>query len=137
MTKLKLLGVMIAAMLALCLAGCATDEPQLPRYSAITITPQKDIYQVGDVITCSITEVKAPQEGLKDATYWWYASWWFARPDLTADFQDFDSATSTCTSAQITLSEAGRVTLYFFGRLEYAGFDFRKVEEACTITVVE
>jgi hypothetical protein len=136
MTKLKFLWVMIVTMLALGLAGCSDDDAQLPRYSAITITPQKEVYHVGDVITCSITEVTAPEAGLKTSAYWWYASWWFADPDLTADFQSFDDS-RTCTSSTITLTQAGEVTLYFFGRLEYPSFDFRKVEEGRKITVVE
>ncbi|MBQ9073670.1 MAG: hypothetical protein IJY30_04330 [Muribaculaceae bacterium] len=91
---------------------------------------------MGDVITCSITEIKAPSDELKSASYWWYASWWFSNPDLTADFQEFDE-NRVNTSSEITLTEAGEVTLYFFGRLDYPNFDFRKVEIGKTITVTE
>jgi hypothetical protein len=118
------------------LASCSDDDQELPGFTTISITPEQSVYHVGDVITCSITETKAAPDGLKAASYWWYASWWFTDSTMTADFQDFDD-NKTCTSSQITLTKAGDVTLYFFGRLEYPKFDYRKVEIARTITVVE
>ena len=95
------------------------------------------MYHVGDVVTCSIVRTSEGSADLREASYWWYASWWFADPELKADFQDFDAETATCTSAPITLTKPGEVTLYFFGRIEFPNFDWRKVEIGKTITVVE
>ena len=120
----------------LSLTACSDDDPVIPSYGEIQIMPQKDVYHVGDVITCTIIEKSQPQEGLKADSYWWYASWWFSDPEMTADFQEFDS--NRCnTSSPITLTEPGEVTIYFFGRLEYPRFDFRKVEIGKKITVIE
>lgn len=136
MQKTKFIGFLLMA-LTFSLVSCSDDDNDRdPSYSAITITPEKEVYKVGDVITCSITEIKAPSDELKAASYWWYASWWFSNPDLTADFQEFDE-NRVNTSSEITLTEAGEVTLYFFGRLDYPNFDFRKVEIGKTITVTE
>ena len=118
------------------LASCSDDEAELPSFTSISISPEKDVYKVGDVITCTITETKAAPEGLKASSYWWYASWWFDDSTMTADFQDFDD-NKTCTSSEITLTEAGEVTLYFFGRLEYPKYDYRKVEIGRKIKVEE
>ena len=137
MLKFKHIVFLLVAALSVGFASCSDDDDDRDTsYSVITITPEKDVYHVGDVITCSITEVKAPGSDVKDASYWWYASWWFTDPEMKADFQDFD-ANKVNTSSEITLTEAGEVTLYFFGRIEYPKFDFRKVEIGKTITVVE
>ena len=128
MTKTKhFLFVLMLLGLALAPASCSDDDkPQSPTFGTITITPEKDVYKVGDVVTCD----------LKEASYWWYASWWFSDSEMKADFQDFGED-NVNTSAQITLTEAGEVTLYFFGKLDYPKFDWRKVEIGRTVTVTE
>ena len=65
-----------------------------------------------------------------------YASWWFPDPEMKADFQDFDES-GVNTSAEITLTEAGEMKIYFFGKLDFPNFDWRKVEIARTVTVAE
>lgn len=127
---------MAVIVLTLGLVSCDEDDYRNPKYSVITITPEKDVYKVGDVVTCSIKEIEGPGQELKKASYWWYASWWFADSEQKADFQEFDE-TGTNRSSQIVLTKAGDVNLYFFGRIEYPNFDFRKVEEYRTIKVEE
>lgn len=139
MSTIKHFGLLLAALLgAAGLASCSDDDGDIaePSFSQITITPQKDVYSVGDVITCTITLTSPGSDNLRDASYWWYASWWFADSELTADFQDFDD-NGLCTSSTIELTTPGEVTLYFFGRLEYPNWDWRKVEIGRTIKVAE
>ncbi len=137
MFRKKLIGLLLIMS---CFAGassCGKDDPNYePSYTTITITPEKAVYHVGDVVVCKIVQTKAASTTLKKASYWWYASWWFNDPNKTADFKSIDE-NNTFTSSEITLTQAGEVKLYFFGRLEYPQFDFRKVEIAKTITVQE
>ena len=77
----------------LTLASCEPESNVvIPTFSDITITPQQSVYTVGDTITCFITRLTEGSEGLlEDANqYWFYASWWFKDPTLTADFQVFE-----------------------------------------------
>lgn len=131
-------GIMLTALLmSLFMASCDDGDSGLePTFSRIEIKPAKEIYHVGDVVTCSIQRTSAGTGDLRNASWWWYASWWFADSEMKADFQDFN-ASDVCESSQITLTEPGEVTLYFFGRLEYPHYDWRKIEIARTITVVE
>ena len=77
----------------LTLASC---EPKsavvLPTFSNITISPQQDVYKVGDTITCTIERLTTGSNDLfEDANqYSFYASWRFTNPDLTADCQLFE-----------------------------------------------
>ncbi|MGN1247893.1 MAG: hypothetical protein ACI4UO_04820 [Paludibacteraceae bacterium] len=118
------------------LLSCEEQQPQvtLPTYSAISISPQKEVYHVGDTVVCRISMQDTGSDNLQKATYWWYAGWWFADATMTADFQSFDEA-GVCVSAPIELTEAGEQKLYFFARLEYPSWDFRKVEIPITIQI--
>lgn len=137
MLKNKYLTLLMLAIIPLLVTACDDDDKGLePTFSQIVITPAKDVYKVGDQITCSINRTSPGTGDLRDASYWWYASWWFDDSEMKADFQEFD-ASDVCTSSTITLTEAGEVTLYFFGRLDYPHYDKRKVEIAKTITVTE
>ena len=130
------------AGLLLLILGCSPwlscsddeDDTRLPSFDEMTITPAQDVYHVGDRITCSIRMTSPASSNLKKATWWFYASWMFAG-DEDVDFQE--SENNVFTSSTITLTKAGNQTLYFFGRCEYPKFDFRKVEIAKTIKVVE
>lgn len=138
MTKTnRIFVVLMLLCLALVPASCSDDDkPQSPTFGTITITPEKEVYKVGDVITCSIKQLSEGSPELKEASYWWYASWWFSDSEMKADFEDFGED-GINTSAEITLTEPGEVTLYFFGKLDFPNFDWRKVEIGRTITVVE
>lgn len=135
----KYLSLMVFTILTL--ASC---EPKstvvLPTFSNITVTPQKDVYQVGDTITCTIERLTTGSDDLFEDVnqYWFYASWWFTNPDLTADFQVFEEnegGQSVATSSPIVLSEPGDVKLYFFGKLQYPNWEFYKIEIPVTIHV--
>lgn len=133
----RLLG--LASLVVLASACEPKSAVTVPTYSGITLVPDKEVYEVGDKVVCSIELQTMGSDNLQAATYWWYASWWFTDPALTADFQEFADVDGKqiCTSSEILLTEAGEVTLYFFGRLEYPEWDFRKIEIPVTLTVIE
>ena len=112
----------------------------LPTFSNITISPQQDAYRVGDTITCSIERLTTGSEELfeDDNQYWFYASWWFENPEMTADFQTFaqnEAGKYVATSSPLVLTEPGEVKLYFFGKLQYPNWEFHKVEIPVIINV--
>lgn len=110
-----------------------------PTYSPIKLTPDKEVYEVGDTVICSIALQTFGSDNLQASTYWFYASWWFADPLMTADFQEFVTVEGrdVCTSSPIVLTQAGDVKIYFFGRLEYPEWDFRKKEIPVNLKVIE
>lgn len=124
-----------------------SDAVTLPEYSAINVYPQKQVYQIGDTIYCKIAKLSEGSETLKKATYWFYANWWFADPELTADFQEFvinpETGRMEASSSEIVITDAavqkaaenGHVDLCFYGRLEYPNWDFRKIEIRVPINV--
>lgn len=109
------------------------DNTGLPAFAEISVTPEKAVYEVGDTVTCSIRMTRPADATLKKATYWWYTSWWFQSTENAVDFQEFKD--DVCVSEPIKLTKSGDVKLYFFGRLEYPNFDWKKVEIAKTIKV--
>lgn len=142
------LGIVVLTLLLL-LPSCKKKDPvTLPTYSEISISPQKDVYQVGDIVRCSIKMQTTGSNNLQKATYWFYANWWFTDPELTADFQEFVTDPETgemiATSSEIELTEAAvkktkeneHADLCFYGRLEYPNWDFRKVEIRVPIRVI-
>ena len=141
MTKQFVKTILLMVITALTLASC---EPKstvvLPTFSNITISPQQDAYRVGDTITCSIERLTTGSEELfeDDNEYWFYASWWFENPEMTADFQTFaqnEAGKYVATSSPIVLTEPGEVKLYFFGKLQYPNWEFHKVEIPVIINV--
>lgn len=141
MTKQFVKSILLMVITALTLASC---EPKstvvLPTFSNITISPQQDAYRVGDTITCSIERLTTGSEELfeDDNQYWFYASWWFENPEMTADFQTFaqnEAGKYVATSSPIVLTEPGEVKLYFFGKLQYPNWEFHKVEIPVIINV--
>jgi len=115
-----------------------TTAVTVPTFSDITVTPAQDTYHVGDTVTCSIRRLTLGSDNLQSDQYWFYASWWFSDPELTADFQEFADVEGVeqATSSPIVLTEAGEVRLYFFGKLEYPCWEFRKVEIPVSLNVV-
>lgn len=141
MTKQFVKSILLMVITAMTLASC---EPKstvvLPTFSNITISPQQDAYRVGDTITCSIERLTTGSEELfeDDNQYWFYASWWFENPEMTADFQTFaqnEAGKYVATSSPIVLTEPGEVKLYFFGKLQYPNWEFHKVEIPVIINV--
>lgn len=138
MFQIKYLSLLLVLLCSVGLWSCSDDDgPQSPTFGRVVISPERDVYHVGDVVTCSIVRTsEGSTADLREASYWWYASWWFSDSEMKADFEDFGED-GINTSAEITLTEAGEVTLYFFGKLDFPNFDWRKVEIGRTITVVE
>jgi len=145
--KFLSLGIALLTLLLLLPSCKQEDSVTLPNFSAISIFPQKDAYEVGDVVFCTIQRLDEGSTNLQKATYWFYANWWFTDPELTADFQEFTldplTGTMVATSSEILLTEAaakkttdnGHADLCFYGRLEYPNWDFRKVEIRVPIVV--
>lgn len=126
--------ILLALIALLPLSSCKDeDDPGMPVFGQITVSPEKDVYEVGDKVTCTISMTSPGGPDLKKATYWWYTSWWFQKAENEVDFEEFKDG--QCVSEQITLTEPGEVKLYFFGRLEFPNFNWKKVEIAKTITV--
>ena len=135
----KCLSLMVFTILTL--ASCEPESNVvIPTFSDITISPQLDTYAIGDTITCSIERLTTGSEELfeDDNQYWFYASWWFENPEMTADFQTFaqnEAGKYVATSSPIVLTEPGEVKLYFFGKLQYPNWEFHKVEIPVIINV--
>ena len=116
---LALCSMAICTMMLL--SSCEEQsDVTLPTYSSITVTPQQDVYHVGDKVTCSITRLTDGSNNLRNSTYWFYASWWFSNPDLTADFQEFQETEGgfVATSSEIELLQPGHSPFAPFFLLE-------------------
>ena len=109
----------------------------LPTFSKITVTPEQATYAVGDQVECSVTMRTPGDASLKQATYWFYTSWWGSDPDMTANFCQPDTVDGVIsfTSSPITLTEKGEVRIYFWGRLEYPNWDFQPIQIPVTLKV--
>ena len=130
------LFVLLALVLAF--TGCKRDQAhELPTFSDITVTPAKSVYALGDSVQCSITMLTPGAPTLKQATYWFYTSWWGSDPNMTADFCSPDTIEGTVsfTSSKIALKQSGEVRIYFWGRLEYPNWDFQPVKIPITLHV--
>lgn len=134
-TRFVILGLIAAAALA---CNKPTTAVTVPTFSDIVVSPAQDTYHVGDTVTCTIRRLTLGSDNLQSDQYWFYASWWFSNPELTADFQEFADVEGVeqATSSPIVLTEAGEVRLYFFGKLEYPCWEFRKIEIPVTLNVV-
>ena len=134
-TRFVILGLIAAASLA---CNKPTTAVTVPTFSDIVVSPAQDTYHVGDTVTCTIRRLTLGSDNLQSDQYWFYASWWFSNPELTADFQEFADVEGVeqATSSPIVLTEAGEVRLYFFGKLEYPCWEFRKIEIPVTLNVV-
>lgn len=135
-TRLLILGLIAAAALA---CNKPTTAVTVPTFSDITVTPAQDVYHVGDTVICSIRRLTLGSDNLQKDQYWFYASWWYTDPELTADFQEFIDVDGVeqAVSSPIVLTESGEVRLYFWGQLEYPCWEFRQIKIPVTINVVE
>lgn len=109
----------------------------LPTFSEIAVTPQKEVYAVGDKVQCSIKMLTPGDETLKQATWWFYTSWWGSDPEMLADFCTPDDTTgeTVFNSSEIELTEKGEVRIYFWGRLEYPNWIFQPIKIPVTLYV--
>lgn len=133
----RIFFILISALL---LIGCDKDKPAavtLPTFSEIAVTPQKEVYALGDKVQCSIKMLNPGDESLKQATWWFYTSWWGSNPDMVADFCTPDDTTGEIIfkSSEIELTEKGEVRIYFWGRLEYPNWNFQPIKIPVTLYV--
>lgn len=135
---MKLRFSLFVSLLVLVLSACTGEQKRtLPTFSAITISPAKEVYSVGDSVVASVTMLTPGDPSLKKATWWFYTSWWGADPDMTADFcsPDTVSGTISFSSSKIALTQQGEVRIYFWGRLEYPDWDYQPVQIPVTLHV--
>lgn len=118
--------------------ACTKEQKcELPTFSNITLTPAQSVYALGDTVQASVNMLTPGDPSLKKATYWFYTSWWGSDPEMTADFctPDTTDGVITFTSSKITLTQAGEVRIYFWGRLEYPNWNFQPIQIPVTLNV--
>ena len=125
-------------VLSALLIGCAgKTSVTLPTFSKITVTPEQATYAVGDQAERPVTMLTPGDASPKQATYWFYTSWWGSDPDMTADFCQPDTVDGVIsfTSSPPTLTAKGEVRIYFWGRLDYPNWDFQPIQIPVTLHV--
>ncbi len=114
--------------------GCSDDDDSTPTpiFSEITISPQKDVYQVGDKIRLTVSQLTETPTAIKAAKYWFYYDYatkaMFVTP--TTDSNEF-------ISPEITLTNAGDVELSFWAQYDYAQYRYDGVTKRIIIHVTD
>ncbi|MBQ6977813.1 MAG: hypothetical protein IJQ18_04205 [Paludibacteraceae bacterium] len=135
---MKLRSYIFLMLLLPAFVACKKEQQrELPKFSEITLSPSKAVYALGDTVQASITMLSPGDLSLKKATYWFYTSWWGSDPEKTADFCTPDTIAGTIcfSSGKISLTQAGEVRIYFWGRLEYPDWDFQPIQIPVTLNV--
>ncbi|MBR1878610.1 MAG: hypothetical protein IJ814_06375 [Paludibacteraceae bacterium] len=128
--------ILFLSVWALC--ACTHESGvTLPTFSDIRISPAQEVYHKGDSVVCTIDMLTPGDASLKQATYWFYTSWWGSDANLTADFQTPDTIEGVVrfTSSKIELAKEGDVRIYFWGRLEYPNWNFQPVQIPVSLKV--
>lgn len=142
MKKIKLIGYrlsVIALSLALTsmLFNCSSDvELAKPTFTEITISPEKDVYQVGDMITLTVRQLNETPAEIKAEKAWFYYPDGATQDDRIL-FVNRTVDTGEFISSVITLSAAGSVDLAFYTQYDYPKYKYDGVTIYKTITVVE
>ena len=119
MKKIKLIGYrlsVIALSLALTsmLFNCSSDvELAKPTFSEITISPVKDVYHVGDLITLTVRQLNETPSEIKAETAWFYYPDGATQDDRIL-FVNRTVDTGEFISSVITINSAGTVQLAFY-----------------------
>lgn len=142
MKKIKLIGYrlsVIALSLALTsmLFNCSSDvELAKPTFSEITISPVKDVYLVGDLITLTVRQLNETPSEIKAETAWFYYPDGATQDDRIL-FVNRTVDTGEFISSVITINSAGTVQLAFYTQYDYPKYKYDGVTLYKTITVVE
>lgn len=142
MKKIKLIGYrlsVIALSLALTsmLFNCSSDvELAKPTFSEITISPVKDVYHVGDLITLTVRQLNETPSEIKAETAWFYYPDGATQDDRIL-FVNRIVDTGEFISSVITINSAGTVQLAFYTQYDYPKYKYDGVTLYKTITVVE
>lgn len=142
MKKIKLIGYrlsVIALSLALTsmLFNCSSDvELAKPTFSEITISPVKDVYHVGDLITLTVRQLNETPSEIKAETAWFYYPDGATQDDRIL-FVNRTVDTGEFISSEITINSAGTVQLAFYTQYDYPKYKYDGVTLYKTITVVE
>lgn len=142
MKKIKLIGYrlsVIALSLALTsmLFNCSSDvELAKPTFSEITISPVKDVYHVGDLITLTVRQLNETPSEIKAETAWFYYPDGATQDDRIL-FVNRTVDTGEFISSVITINSAGTVQLAFYTQYDYPKYKYDGVTLYKTITVVE
>ncbi len=120
--------ILLTLIAILPLGSCEEkDDRGIPGFSEITVSPEKDVYEVGDQVTCTIRMTSPAYPTLKKSTYWWYTSGGSRALKIRLIFKSLRRVANVYQVQSPSLSR-GDVKLYFFGRLEYPNYDWEKIE---------
>ena len=134
--KLNKLSAVLLFPLVLIACNSKTDVT-LPSFSDITLSPQQEVYHVGDSVVASVSMLTPGSESLKESTYWFATSWWRGKTQVDFQTPEEKDGLLVFTSEKIGLDEAGEQRVYFWGRLEYPNWDFQSVTIQVTLKVEE
>ena len=142
MKNIKLIGyrlsvIVLSLSLTSMLYNCSSDvDLAKPTFTEITISPEKDVYQVGDMITLTVRQLNETPAEIKAETAWFYY------PDGESQderilFVNRTVDTGEFISSEITLKSAGTIQLVFYTQYDYPKYKYDGVTLYKTITVVE
>lgn len=119
------------------LFNCSSDvELAKPTFSEITISPVKDVYHVGDLITLTVRQLNETPSEIKAETAWFYYPDGATQNDRIL-FVNRTVDTGEFISSVITINSAGTVQLAFYTQYDYPKYKYDGVTLYKTITVVE
>lgn len=142
MKKIKLIGyrlsvIVLSLALTSMLFNCSSDaDLAKPTFSEITISPVKDVYNVGDKITLTVRQFTDNPTEIKAETAWFFYPDGASQDDRIL-FVKRTVDTGEFVSSIITLRFAGTVKLAFYTQYDYPKYKYDGVTLYKTITVVK
>lgn len=121
-------------VLSLVFIGCSDDDDNTPTpiFSEISVSPQKDVYHIGDKIQLTVSQLTETPTVIKAAKYWFYYDYatkaMFVTP--TTDTNEF-------ISPEITLTKTGDVELSFWAQYDYTQYRYDGVTKRIILHVIE
>ncbi|MBQ0084758.1 MAG: hypothetical protein KBS65_00770 [Prevotella sp.] len=133
----KIFCILIVMLGVVAFTSCSDDEglPK-PHFSEITVSPVKDVYNVGDKIVLTVKQITENPEDIRAEKEW------FFYPDGKTEndrilFVTRTADTNEFISPEITLTKAGNVELSFWTQYDYPNFKYDGVTLYKTISVIE
>lgn len=133
----KIFCILVVMLGVVAFTSCSDDEglPK-PQFSEITVSPVKDVYNVGDKIVLTVKQITENPEDIRAEKEW------FFYPDGKTEsdrilFVTRTADTNEFISPEITLTRAGNVELSFWTQYDYPNFKYDGVTLYKTISVIE